>query len=119
MMKNIQQPVLAALMVINRDISSQIVLKQLALQSGTNECTLKKCFRAVLRVSFYQYLLSRRMRRARWLVENTSEMAKDIAHDCGYQSAAGFITAFRKYYGVTPGEARKQYLMTGDAAVRT
>jgi AraC-like DNA-binding protein len=109
-MKNIQQSVLAALLVINRDISSHIFLKELALKSGTNECTLKRSFRAVMKVPVYQYLLSRRMRRARWLVENTESMAKDIAHDCGYQSAAGFITAFRKYYGCTPGEMRKQYL---------
>jgi AraC family transcriptional regulator len=110
MMKNAHRPVLAALMFINQDISSHILLKQLARQSGTNECTLKKCFRAVLHVSVYQYLLRRRMAKAKYLLENTTAMAKDIAHDCGYQSAAGFITAFRRYYGCTPGETRKQYL---------
>jgi len=110
MMKNVCGPVATALVIINRDISCHIILKQLARQAGTNECTLKKSFRAALNTSVYQYLLQCRMQRAAELLIHTAAKEKDIAADCGYETLAGFVTAFRKYHGRTPGAARKQYL---------
>jgi len=108
-MKNTEsQPVSAALAIINKDISNHIVVKQLARQSGTNECTLKKEFRTVLNISIYQYLLQCRMQRAKSLLETTAMKEKDIALECGYESLAGFVTAFRRFHGVTPGAIRKR-----------
>ena len=100
--------VFTALSIIHRDISNHIILKQLAKQSGTNECTLKKGFRAVLNISVYQYLLQCRMNRASSLLKTTLAKEKDIAVECGYESLAGFVTSFKKYHGITPGELRKR-----------
>jgi AraC-like DNA-binding protein len=103
------RPIYTALNIINEDVSNHIKLKQLARQSGTNECTLKKGFRILFNISVYQYLLQSRMAKATTLLQNPKLKHKDIADQCGYESLAGFVTAFRKYYGQTPGEHRKQY----------
>lgn len=102
------KPIYAALDIINSDVSNHIKLKQLAKKSGTNECTLKKGFRVLFNISVYQYLLKNRMLRATALLKNPALKQKDIADQCGYETLAGFVTAFRKYYGQTPGEHRRQ-----------
>jgi AraC-like DNA-binding protein len=107
------KPIYTALHLINEDVSNHIKLKQLARQSGTNECTLKKGFRELFNISVYQYLLKSRMLKAVALLQNPTLKQIDIATQCGYESLAGFVTAFRKYYGQTPGEHRKNYL-SGD-----
>lgn len=102
------KPIYMALNIINEDVSNHIKLKQLARQSGTNECTLKKGFRSLFNISIYQYLLKSRMMKAKKLLQDSSLKQKNIAYMCGYESHAGFVTAFRKYYGQTPGEYRKK-----------
>lgn len=104
------KPIYLALHIMNEDVSHHIKLKQLARRSGTNECTLKKGFRSLFNISVYQYLLKSRMIKATQLLQNPDLKQKDIAYLCGYESQAGFVTAFRKYYGQTPGEHRKKYL---------
>lgn len=104
------KPIYLALHIMNEDISHHIKLKQLARQSGTNECTLKKGFRELFNISVYQYLLKNRMKKATALLQNPTLKQIDIATQCGYESLAGFVTAFRKYHGQTPGEHRKRFL---------
>lgn len=104
------RPVYTAYHIINADISNHIVVKQLAKQSGTNECLLKKGFRELFNTSIYQYLLQCRMKKAYELLHNSSLKQKDIAAECGYETLAGFVTAFRKHFGKPPGELRKFHL---------
>ncbi|MGC4102350.1 helix-turn-helix transcriptional regulator [Ferruginibacter sp.] len=96
-----------ALCIIRRDIGSPIIIKQLARQAGTNECTLKRMFKQIMNISIYQYVLQLRMHKANQLLTNTQYKIKDIAIECGYESFAGFVTTFRRYHGFTPGEARR------------
>lgn len=106
----VTRPVYTAYHIINSDISNHIIVKQLAKQSGTNECLLKKGFRELFNISIYQYLLQCRMKKAYELLHNSSLKQKDIAAECGYETLAGFVTAFRKHFGKPPGELRKFYL---------
>ena len=103
---SIVQSVLHVKQIINEDISRHIVLKHLAQHAGMNECTLKKCFRKVFKDTIYQYLLKERMRQAHHLLKTTKMRETDIAISCGFETLAGFITSFRRYYGMTPGELR-------------
>lgn len=43
---------------------------------------------------------------ARWLRE-TADAVDAIAHRAGYRSRTGFIEAFKRYYGTTPGRYRR------------
>jgi len=94
--------VFSARELINSDVSNHILLKELAHHSGTNECTLKRGFKRLFKTSVYQYLLKKRMRYARHLLLTSDLREKDIAVLCGYDSLAGFITTFRRYYGFSP-----------------
>lgn len=57
-------------------------------------------------LSLREYILERRMHRARVLLQTTQRPLKQIAYDCGYNHASNFCIAYRRQFGVTPGEAR-------------
>lgn len=93
--------------IIEADISKHFILKQLAQKAGTNEFSLKKGFKHLFKTTIYQHLLTTRMIKAYELLLETNLKVKEIAKQCGYETLSGFITSFRKYYGVLPGHLRK------------
>jgi AraC-like DNA-binding protein len=98
--------VFSARELINVDVSNHISLKDLAHHSGTNECTLKRGFKSIFKITVYQYLLKERMRQAKYLLESTNLREREIAIMCGYESLGGFITTFRRYFGCRPHQLR-------------
>jgi AraC-like DNA-binding protein len=98
--------VFSARELINADVSNHIFLKDLARHSGTNECTLKRGFKNIFKITVYQYLLKKRMRRAKQLLLSTKLKEREIAMLCGYESLAGFVTTFRRYFGYSPHQLR-------------
>jgi len=98
--------VISARELINADVSNHILLKDLAHHSGTNECTLKRGFKNIFKTSVYQYLLKKRMRYAKHLLQSTDLKEREIAALCGYESLAGFVTTFRRYFGFRPHQLR-------------
>lgn len=57
-------------------------------------------------MSFNEYLLSLRMKRAAYLLVATQESIAEIANQCGYQGSSTFYRVFKKYYGMPPGQYR-------------
>lgn len=54
------------------------------------------------------YILNHKMLRAKELLESTPELTiEDIAERCGFEHDSSFYHAFKRYYGVTPAEYRK------------
>lgn len=109
---SVTRSVFNAMKLINEDVSNHIILKELAKAAGTNECTLKKGFKDIFKITVYQHLLKSRMKYALHLLQTTNYKTKDITLLCGYESLSGFITTFRKYFGVSPGELRKYCIET-------
>jgi AraC family transcriptional regulator, transcriptional activator of the genes for pyochelin and ferripyochelin receptors len=93
--------------IIETDIGKHFILKQLAQKAGTNEFSLKKGFKHLFKSTIYQHLLKKRMIKANELLLGTNLKVKEIAKECGYETLSGFITSFRKYYGIQPGQLRK------------
>ena len=106
---SITSAAIEAMKQINKDLSRHIVIKDLAKNAGTNECTLKKVFKNIFNITVYGYLLKSRMQYANRLLQATNYKEKKIAELCGYKSLPGFITTFRKYFGISPGEWRKKF----------
>lgn len=58
--------------------------------------------------SVSQYVAAVRVRRARYLIDNHSELSLgEICHACGFKSQGTFTRAYRTFYGITPSEYRK------------
>jgi AraC-like DNA-binding protein len=76
--------------------------------AGTNEFKLKKGFRQLFGMGVFHRLLFRRMEKAKMLLETTNKSIGEIADLAGYDTAAGFIHAFRREFDMTPREWRNQ-----------
>src|SRR5262245_43350549 len=57
----------------------------------------------------YQYLLSRRLERARHLLRTTSRSVAEICLDVGFTSVGSFTTTFSRHVGVSPTTFRQAY----------
>lgn len=82
-------------------------LPELARQVGTNECKLKRDFRAVFDNTVYGLLFDHKMAHARALLLDTDRLVGDIAREVGYSHPAHFSTAFKKEHGVSPSRFRR------------
>lgn len=68
---------------------------------------LKKKFKGRYGSSIYAYYQKLRMNKAKGLLETGDYKVKDIAEAVGYANTSNFITAFKKEFQHSPGEALK------------
>jgi AraC family transcriptional regulator len=91
---------------IDEHIGGPISLSDLAGAAGLSRMYFAARFRAATGVRPHDYILRRRIERARDLLVQTSESLVDIALDVGFQTQAHFTTVFKKLVGTTPGRWR-------------
>jgi AraC family transcriptional regulator len=82
-------------------------LQQIAQAAALSPYHLHRTFRQVFGETLHQYLTRRRLERAEDLLRNTALTVTDVSSAVGYQSVTSFITLFRRHFGVSPREARK------------
>lgn len=93
--------------IMSKDLSEHFTIQQLSGMAGTNAFKLKKGFKEIFKTGVFGRLLFRRMEQAKVLLSTTNKPIKEVALEAGYETVAGFITAFRKRFGMTPLEWRE------------
>lgn len=93
---------------INENLSNNIDLKTLAKNNGYCEKQFRTIFVNYLGVTPKQYIIKKRMERACAFLSNTPESIELISETLGFYSTAHFITAFKRFIGITPNEYRKK-----------
>ena len=78
----------------------------LARRLGTNQTTLRKEFKAAVGVTIFDYVLTRRMQAAQLLVRDGTLQISEISTQVGYGNAASFSTAYKRFFGHSPGNDR-------------
>lgn len=87
---------------------NQIRLSQLRSLIPLSSRHVSRLFRQDMRMSIFHYIRLYRMVMASISLRTGTDRIIDIAYDCGYESLSSFFCDFRKYYGISPGEFRKQ-----------
>jgi len=82
--------------------------KQLADILQMSERQLNRCLMEFYGMSFQQKLVQSRMERASLLLRTTDKTVSQIAEDVGYDAESGLYKEFRKRFGMTPQQYRKQ-----------
>lgn len=77
-----------------------------AAHISKSECL--RCFHQFVGESPYQYLIKYRLYISTSLLHDTSFSITQIAAETGFASASSYIRYFKKWYGCTPKEYRKQ-----------
>lgn len=97
-----------AKLLLERNYVEPMTISELAKAVYINEYKLKTGFKEVYGQSVYSYVIDQRMEGARRLFEERDMKIKEVAGRVGYTNISHFIEAFRKKYGVTPGNYLKQ-----------
>lgn len=88
--------------IVEARLANPPSLHELATEVGTNECTLKKEFRAEFGLTVFGLIYKIRMERAADMLRLGGVPMTDIAQSLGYDHMSHFSTAFRRFYGVPP-----------------
>ncbi|MDN3297028.1 AraC family transcriptional regulator [Streptomyces ficellus] len=95
-----------ALVMIATRFAEPWTIESLAREVGMSRSAFTAAFRELVGEAPARHLTGRRMQEAARLLGETSLPQSAVPQRVGYQSAVGFHLAFRKWFGVTPGEYR-------------
>jgi AraC-like DNA-binding protein len=91
----------------DRRYGEPLDLEALARAANVSSRHFSRSFRRVFGETPYQYLLTRRLERARHLLRTTDRSVAEICLDVGFTSVGSFTTTFRRHVGVTPTDYRR------------
>ncbi len=98
-----------ALQYIQRENnSSDIDIEAVAEHAGFSTDYFNRIFLAHTGFNVMEYVRFSRMKRAAHLLRTTDRDVLTIALECGYEAHESFSRAFKKHYGVTPSDYRKE-----------
>lgn len=87
---------------VDDHIADKISLSDLAAAAGMSRMYFAGQFRASTGVRPHDYVLGKRIARARALLAATGLSLVEVSFNCGFQTQAHFTTVFRKLVGQTP-----------------
>ncbi|MDD3459287.1 MAG: AraC family transcriptional regulator [Weeksellaceae bacterium] len=82
-------------------------LSELAQIVGTNDYTLKKEFKQLFGTTVFGFWSDAKMDNAQKLLAETTTDIKEISEIIGYKNPQHFSTAFKRKFGLTPSQFRK------------
>ena len=95
--------------MIEQQLADPLNIGQLAAHCALSPYHFARMFRQSFGLPPHQYLLARRLARARDLLRNSALGLGDIALACGFASASHFANRFKQTMGATPGEYRAAF----------
>lgn len=95
--------------LIDRDYGEPLDLERLAAAAHVSPRHFSRSFRATFGETPHQYLLSRRIERARHLLRTTDRQVADVCLSVGFTSIGSFTTTFRRHTGTTPTAYRRAH----------
>ncbi len=112
MLESHEPRVAAAIRVMEQHIDDTLNIKQVAAQVDLSVRMLEYLFRRTLNLSPAAYYRRLRLQIARRMVVDTRLQLQEIAIRSGFNSLSSFSRQFKKHYHQSPGECRRQALLT-------
>lgn len=93
---------------VEAQIETPVRLDELAMTIGLTRFQFARSFREKTGQPPHQYVLARRLNRARTLLVQPRMTLTEIAYACGFASQSHMSDTFRSHLGITPGAYRRQ-----------
>lgn len=93
---------------INRDLSRSQSVAEMAESVNLSPSRFSRLFKIATNQSPGRYVRTIRIEKAKKMLESTLREVKDICSMVGIGDASHFVRAFRRLYGLSPGEYRKE-----------
>jgi AraC family transcriptional regulator len=92
---------------IHEHFEENISLQTISQVVGMSQYHFIRCFKQAIGISPYQYLIQRRIERAKQLLRKSQLPLTEIASSCGFANQSHFTTCFKQQTGATPRYFRK------------
>lgn len=102
----------AARRFIDEHFAEPIDLEMLSCITHVNKYYLAHSFKREYGISPINYLIERRIRESKYMLEHTDYALSQIAHFLGFSSSSYFSQSFRRFTGQSPTDYRKQSRIT-------
>lgn len=99
---NAYKPVRLARLLLDRSYDATITIEDLSREVALSPYYLIRAFKHVYKQTPHQYLVGRRIARAKELLRNSDLNITEICAAVGFESLGSFSTLFRKVAGVSP-----------------
>ncbi|MCI8300987.1 MAG: response regulator [Lachnospiraceae bacterium] len=103
-----KQPSLRSILEeMQQDYTKDISLTKLAKKYGISSGYLSMQIKQELGISFSEYIATKRMQKAKELLQNETLSVSEVANAVGYHDYFYFTKAFKKLLGISPSKYRK------------
>ncbi|MBC8716937.1 AraC family transcriptional regulator [Ochrobactrum sp. Marseille-Q0166] len=93
---------------IDENLHRRIVIERLAETAGVGAAQFARLFKRATNVTLHQYIIKRRVERARHLLMETHMSIAEIAHECGFADQVHLTRFFGRIIGTSPASFRKK-----------
>lgn len=101
-------PIKTALRILDYNYSSPITIEQIANRLSLNTSYFSRIFSAQVGIPPKQYLLNKRLERAKELLRFTDATVFEVSNSVGYEDQLYFSRIFKKYTKLSPIEYRQK-----------
>jgi AraC-like DNA-binding protein len=84
-------------------------LEEIARKLGTSVSSLQRYFKAHHQLTVIEYIRNERLEKARHAMLHDGISIGEAAYYAGYNHVSNFVTAFKKYFEITPAEFLKSF----------
>jgi AraC-like DNA-binding protein len=99
--------------LIDREYAEQLDVPALAREAHASTAHFSRSFKKAFGETPHQYLLRRRMERAKELLRSTGLSVTEVSVAVGFRSLGSFSTAFRELIGESPSEYARRWCAAG------
>jgi len=92
---------------IDQHLHLSLTLSDLAQQAQLSEYHFAHMFKQSMQMPPHQYVMQRRLERAHQALEQTTTNLTEIAVQYGFSSSSHFSHRFKKQFGYSPSQLRK------------
>lgn len=96
---------------IDGNFTKPLTIKFLAKEFGYSASYIAHIFYDQLKIPFRTYLGNVRSEYAAMLIASTGKSLTEIAYECGYENLNTFCRCFKRCYGITPSEYKKELIL--------
>lgn len=92
---------------INAHVDKKLDLNEISKTAALSPYHFLRLFKAVYKITPFQYLTNERMKLARYLLESSSKTVGEISEVVGFEDQSAFGRVFKKHFGHPPLQLRK------------
>jgi AraC-like DNA-binding protein len=96
--------------LVHTEIEGDLSLEELADAAGLSITHFSQMFGQSTGQSPHQFVLHRRIERAKEMLRAAERRVLDVAVACGFKSQQHFAGVFRRVYGASPAEYRQEFV---------